>query len=764
MTTDNYWNQDFDEHTKIAFELFGADSSKMNSLTHVMEHGKLRLYNSLTRTKEIFTPKDPNLVKWYICGPTVYDSAHMGHARTYISFDIIRRLLEDYFGYNVLYCMNVTDIDDKIIKRAREQHLLNQYLNSKHSENSINSDVVSALKFHERLIGTEDDPEKKALKEKIFSEAKEAYRRRLKCKQQNQLTEDNHLNEFEQILPEWLDSIKGSTVQDTSIFIELARYFETEFHMDMKALNIKPASVLTRVSEYINEVIAFVEKIIEHGFAYVSNSSVYFNTEAYKSSDTHSYPKLLPEAANDLRSLTEGEGALLSSQKALKDKKNKNDFVLWKASKSGEPSWTSPWGKGRPGWHIECSAMACSILGKDMDIHSGGIDLKFPHHENEIAQSEAAYNSDNWVKYFLHSGHLTIQGCKMSKSLKNFITIRKSLEMYSFRQIRLLFLLHTWNDTLDFSDSAMNHTLQYEKLCQEYFLLVKDWIRNSNPYETASQKKWTNREFTLNNEFNECRKKVHEALCDSFDTPTVMKAMREMISSCNTYMDDRVNASSLNILLVKNIASYIDRMFKIFGLIKEQDDFGFTSSTGDNSSFVNFENKVLPYVKALVDFRDTVRTISLKHKIPAILNECDKIRDKQLIDLGVKLEDRDGRTVIKIYDPVVLKQQEADHKHQHIGKELNGDVNTNDDSSKTDQLKLKAKKNERDAMKRIPPNEYFLKDTDKYSKFDSTGFPIADIDGKPLTKSAIKKLTKAYILQEKRYQEYIQSGNKSSSE
>lgn len=147
----------------------------------------------------------------------------------------------------------------------------------------------------------------------------------------------------------------------------------------------------------------------------------------------------------------------------ISEKKSSIDFALWKCSKEGEPWWESPWGKGRPGWHIECSVMASIICGESLDIHTGGIDLKFPHHDNEMAQAEAYFNNSNWVRYFLHSGHLTIAGCKMSKSLKNFITIQDALKKYSARQLRLAFLLHSWKDTLDYSDNTMHMAIQYEK-------------------------------------------------------------------------------------------------------------------------------------------------------------------------------------------------------------------------------------------------------------------------------------------------------------
>jgi len=291
----------------------------------------LKVKNSFSNEKEPFAPKhaDKNLVTWYMCGPTVYDHSHMGHAKTYICSDILRRLMTDYFGYTVKLCMNITDIDDKIIMRANERKIE---------------------------------------------------------------------------------------------FSEISRNMETEFLNDCEALNIRVPNVITRVSEYVPEIVAYIEKIISNGYAYESNGSVYFNVMKFHNSDGHSYAKLEPTNFGNLELLKEGEGALTAD---TSEKVNEQDFALWKKSKEGEPFWDSPWGTGRPGWHIECSAMASSIFDEHpIDIHSGGIDLKFPHHDNELAQSEAYYDCNQWIKYFWHTGHLHIKGKKMSKSLKNFTTIK----------------------------------------------------------------------------------------------------------------------------------------------------------------------------------------------------------------------------------------------------------------------------------------------------------------------------------------------------
>ena len=236
------------------------------------------------------------------------------------------------------------------------------------------------------------------------------------------------------------DKIINKAKETEKPFMEIARHFETEFLDDMKSLNVALPDVITRVTEYVPEIVDYIAKIIENGYAYESNGSVYFAVSVFDEAENHSYPKLEPGNKGNQALLAEGEGALTIENP---DKRGPNDFALWKKVKEGEPSWESPWGPGRPGWHIECSAMASAIFDKHpIDIHTGGVDLKFPHHDNEIAQSEAYYNCNQWIKYFWHTGHLHIDGQKMSKSLKNFTTIKEILEVYNQRQIRYMFLIH----------------------------------------------------------------------------------------------------------------------------------------------------------------------------------------------------------------------------------------------------------------------------------------------------------------------------------
>lgn len=305
------------------------------------EEVQLKLFNSITRKKELFIPQDGMNITWYSCGPTVYDASHMGHARSYMSFDILRRVLRDYFGYGITYVMNITDIDDKIIKRARQNYLYEKYSTEQREAASLKEDVTKALRRFGDQMKTTTDPDKKQMQERIFTkvtEALEQFTKSTAVEAQSQL-----LAEAKDVLSDWLDSQHARSVTDNAIFASLPRYWEEEFHKDMAALNVLPADVLTRVSEYVPEIVDFINKIIERGLAYQANGSVYFDVAKFASTENHQYAKLVPEAYGDANALQEGEGDLSVS---TDEKKSPNDFALWKASKSGEPSWESPWGKG----------------------------------------------------------------------------------------------------------------------------------------------------------------------------------------------------------------------------------------------------------------------------------------------------------------------------------------------------------------------------------------------------------------------------------
>ncbi|XP_071573548.1 cysteine--tRNA ligase, cytoplasmic-like [Temnothorax nylanderi] len=711
----------------------------------------LRLYNSLTKEKEVFVPQFGNRVLWYSCGPTVYDASHMGHARSYISFDILRRVMSDYFRYDVLYVMNITDIDDKIIKRARQNYLYEKYMEENHSLNGILDDIREVMTNFENVVKTTNCADKKCMLEKMLdriTKAIEDLQKAVKEKDEKKIAESQEalLREARDPLANWLDDIKGSTVTEHSIFNKLSQHWEAEYHKDMDALNVLKPNVLTRVSEYIPEIIAFVQRIIGNGLAYESNGSVYFDVSKFDKQEKHFYAKLVPEAYGDTSSLEEGEGDLSITADKLSEKKSVTDFALWKSSKAGEPWWDSPWGKGRPGWHIECSVMASAICGESLDIHTGGVDLKFPHHDNELAQAEAYFDNSHWVRYFLHSGHLTIAGCKMSKSLKNFVTIQDALKKYSSRQLRLAFLLHSWKDTLDYSDNTMNMAVQYEKFLNEFFLNVKCRIRSLGTNTTINSfPKLFNSEVELNKKFLLAQDAIHKALCDNIDTRTVLDLIRELVTNCNVYMNQSKNP---NKILLRIIAKYITEKFIIFGAISSSyDSIGFPID--DEAVSKNVEETVMPYLEILGNFREKVRNCAKTLKANDILQECDRLRDDILPNVGVRLEDsNEGACKVK------LVNREELLKEKEIKKKLELEKILEKEKRKTEAAAVAAVK---EAQKRISPNDMFRLEKDKYSQFDDKGLPTHDAEGKEISKGLLKKLQKLQQAQEKKYNEYLTS-------
>lgn len=743
----------------ISFRFFHASSYSLNNIRRFKERmaaksknvqppwsapegtevPKLKLYNSLTRQKEVFVPQSGRRVLWYSCGPTVYDSSHMGHARSFISIDILRRVLQDYFNYEVFYCMNITDIDDKIIKRARQNYLYEQYLTKNLALSKILEDVESAMKPFIVKLEKEEDPDKKGMYVKIKAKVEKALSE-VKASQDEGQSRERLCVDGKDVLCDWLDKTHGSEVTDNSIFARLPQFFEEDFHKDMEALNVLPADVLTRVSEYVPEIVEYIKKIMDNGYGYESNRSVYFDTAAFDAAEGHSYAKIVPEAYGDKAALNEGEGELTVSAERQEEKRNPTDFVLWKASKPGEPSWDSPWGKGRPGWHIECSVMASSIQGESLDIHTGGFDLRFPHHDNELAQAEAYFNNDHWVRYFLHAGHLTIEGCKMSKSLKNFITIKDALKKHTARQLRLLFLLHQWKDTLDYGENSMEIAIRYEKMVNEFFLNVKNLLRTTPGTGVAAFEKWNPEDVELNKKYLQTKDAVHEALCDNVNTRTALESLRELIGEANIYMANArgVNRTP-NRMILKNIASYITYLLKVFGAIEVEEEIGFPQSTTQN---VNIEEAVMPFLSAFAQFREDVRTISREQKAIGILKLCDELRDDVLPNLGVRLEDGISPPTIKLVDrDTLMKEREEKLKKEELKR-----------------LEKEKKKQEMEAklaQEKIPPWELFKKETDKYSQFDDKGIPTHDAEGKEISKGQIKKLTKLYEKQEKSYNKHM---------
>lgn len=627
----------------------------MNSLLEYWEkHYPLKLYNSMTRSKTAFVPIKGKRVLWYMCGPTVYDQTHLGHGRTYTCFDYVRRIMEDYFGFEVQLVMNITDIDDKIIIRAAE-------------------DGWVAAHPGQELPKDKDERTKAVM--------------------------------------QW--SSQQPAAENMQRTKDLSKFWEKAFLDDMASLNIKAPVVLTRVSEYVDEIVEFVEGIISNGFAYESNGSVYFDTAAFGASKGKAYGKLLPENVGQSELLAEGEGSLSAGKS---DKRNASDFALWKKSKQGEPFWASPWGEGRPGWHIECSAMASDTLknlaGGQIDIHSGGIDLRFPHHDNEIAQSEAYFNFSQWVNYFVHTGHLNIEGLKMSKSLKNFVKIQEALMDNSPRQLRFLFLLHKYNVPMDYNDNSMDEAVGVDRFFSEFFQNVKAKLRELGVEKTQ---KWTDVEKKLNNALLECKEKVHQALADDLNTPAAILLLQQLAKDVNRYMaTDREHVS----MIIRAAAEYITYILRVFGLISSATEIGFPLSASADGA-ADQETVLTPVLDIFAQFRDEIREAarsgasagSAQDLANTILRLCDEVRDGKLPHAGVRLEDRaTGSAIWKLANKEELLEEIQKKADEKLRKEEQKRLRLEEEARKKAELEAKMQ---------IPPTELFLGEKDKYSAFDA---------------------------------------------
>ena len=458
----------------------------------------MKLYNSMTRTKEEFVPLEEGKVKMYSCGPTVYNYFHIGNARPFIIFDTLRRYFE-YRGYEVKFVQNFTDIDDKVIKKANEE--------------GVTYDVIAD------------------------------------------------------------------------------RYIK-EYFTDAQGLGIRPASVHPRATETMDAIIDIVQSLIDKGYAYaVDNGDVYFRTKKFSE-----YGKLSHQPLDELQA-----GARISVGEIKEDPM---DFAVWKGAKPGEPSWETPWGAGRPGWHIECSAMVNKYLGKTIDIHSGGKDLIFPHHENEIAQSECA-NGCEFAHYWLHNGFLTIDNEKMSKSAGNFFMVRDAAKVYGYETIRMFMLSAQYRSPLNYSEeSLMMAKASLERLNTAaenlQFLLGK----LEGDVMTAEEQ-------AKIDAFGAHRQKFIDAMDDDLNTADALAAVFELVRDINTAVKDPSCTKAF-------IQACFDIMMELCGVL------GLVDHLGEKSIDSEVEDLIAQ------------RAAAKKAKNFA---EADRIRDYLLNEKGIVLKD-----------------------------------------------------------------------------------------------------------------------------
>ncbi|MBP7056157.1 MAG: cysteine--tRNA ligase [Candidatus Omnitrophica bacterium] len=478
----------------------------------------MKIYNSLTRQKEEFKPIRENKVGMYVCGPTVYDEPHIGHARSAYNFDVVRRYLK-YKGFYVLFVRNVTDVDDKIIDKARKAN---------------------------------------------------------------------------PSLPE-AQSLEAVTREVSELYLGA-------YHRDMGLLGITPPDKEPKATEYIPKMIKFIELLIDKGSAYPAGGDVYFDIKKAKN-----YGKLSNQDIGNMEA-----GARISPGESKRDPL---DFALWKKAKEGEPSWDSPWGKGRPGWHIECSAMSSDILGDEFDIHGGGIDLIFPHHENEVAQSEGA--GKKFARYWIHNGLLTIDSEKMAKSLGNFITIQDFLKKYGDGDyLKLLFLSTHYRHPVDYTTDKIEE-MKKEK---ERFVLLFDKI------ERIEKGKRHGANISGKNAGLESfRKRFEDAMDDDFNTPLALAALFDLVTYTNKLMHDKSSFNEEELSEIITARELLSDLGSVLGLTVSKT----TYATGAGFD----EKEILVKIK---DRNDARKAKDFKR--------ADDIR-KDLEALGVILEDTKDGTI-----------------------------------------------------------------------------------------------------------------------
>ena len=463
----------------------------------------MKIYDTLTAKKQELDPKDRH-VRIYACGPTVYNYFHVGNARCFVVFDMLRRYLE-YAGNKVDFVQNFTDVDDKMIKKANEE---------------------------------------------------------------------------------------GVTVK------EVAEKYIAEYYTDAAGLGITPATVHPRATENIDAIIDIVSRLIENGHAYQSGSDVYFRARSFPG-----YGKLSGISVDDLES-----GARIDVSEIKEDPL---DFALWKGWKEGEPCWDSPWGKGRPGWHIECSAMVHRYLGDTIDIHCGGADLTFPHHENEIAQSEAAFGVP-FARFWMHNGYINVDNKKMSKSLGNFFTVREAAKLYGYPAIRFFLLSAHYRSPVNFS----KETLEQSGAALERLYNCEDNLRRA--LEGAQELPLTEEENKFAEGVAERKKRFVDALEDDLNTADAIAAVFDLVKDINVFSTAPRSAAAL-----KNALELYTELTGLLGFLKP------AGEKSDDDAIIEAKVKERAEAKKARDFA-----------------RADSIRD-ELKAMGVVLEDRPGGTVWK---------------------------------------------------------------------------------------------------------------------
>jgi cysteinyl-tRNA synthetase len=469
-----------------------------------------RIYNSLTGRKETLVPIDPGKVRMYVCGMTVYDYCHLGHARVMVVFDVVARYLR-HAGYDVTYVRNITDVDDKIIRRA----------------NDIGED-----------IGT------------------------------------------------------------------LTERFIAMMHEDAAALGVLEPDLEPRATTSMDDIIAMIDALVDKGYAYQGSSGDIF----YAVSRFGGYGRLSGKKLEDLRA---GERVEVDAAK-----RDPLDFVLWKSAKPGEPSWDSPWGKGRPGWHIECSAMSTRCLGNHFDIHGGGMDLKFPHHENEIAQSEAA-TGEPFVNLWMHNGFVKVDEEKMSKSLGNFFTVREILQRYRAEEVRYFILASHYRSPLNYSQENLEHSkAALARLYTALRGLVPAPVDDEDDYTQA----------------------FHAAMNDDFNTPEAIAVLFEIARAINRMRESDTGSA-------QHLAGRLMKLGEVLGLLQEDPESFFKGKTGLHAD--TGEHKPTPQGASLATSADEEIIKLIEQRKQARANkdwtESDRIRD-ELEAQGIVLEDSTSGT------------------------------------------------------------------------------------------------------------------------